>query len=376
MNLDEYRNNIDKIDNDILNLFIKRMQLCTDIAEYKKSHNLPILNSEIEISIINNRLSNSPNNIHEYVKAFFSNILEISKCHQLTYIENKKKFDYIEKNDILMDNDNILVVCQGTKGAYQHTASKNLFPNSKITFCNTFKEVFDTISDKKADFAVVPLENSTAGSVTDVYDLLSQYDLYINSMYKLKIDHCLAVKEQTNFDNLIGIYSHIQALSQCSNYLSQLDRKISINQYDNTALASEFVANYDKHIGAICSKDCAKLYGLKILKENIQNNTENYTKFIVVSNTLNSSKNCDEVCICVQIPHSYGQLNKMLTKFSLYGINMTKISSRPVGDKHFNVVFFINFEGNLTEKKTQNLLQDLYYNYDFVKVLGSYKATI
>lgn len=371
MNLDECRKKIDEIDKELLSLFSSRMEICKNVVENKIKENLPILNAQREREVIENKIQNSSSDIHEYVKSFFTNLMETSKCYQLTFIENKHKIDFNEEK-ILYKNAKT-VVCQGTKGAYQHTVCKNLFENSDIIFCHTYKDVFDTISNKKAEFAVVPLENSTAGSVTDVYDLLSKYNLYINKMYKLKIDHCLAVKENTNFSNLKGIYSYIQALNQCSIFLSE-QKNISINQSANTALASEFVANSNEHVGAICSKECAKLYNLKILRENIQNNSENYTKFIVVSNNLLSNDECDEISICVKIPNKAGELNKMLTKFSLYSINMTKISSRPVGDKDFNVIFFINFKGNLKNKNTLELIQDLYYNYDFVKILGTYKS--
>lgn len=371
MNLEECRKKIDEIDKQLLKLFVERMEVVKNVAEFKKENNLPILNSAREQEVIDNKLKNSPNNIHEYVKSFFVNLMETSKCYQLNFVSDKKEI-YFTTED-LIDNKNINVVCQGTKGAYQHTVSKILFPNSNIDFCDNYKDVFDCINNKNADFAVLPLENSTAGSVTDVYDLLSQYNLYINSMFKLKIEHCLAVKKETNFDNLTGIYSYVQALNQCSNFLKSTDN-ISINQYPNTALAAEFVKNSSEHIGAICSKDCAKLYGLEILKDDIQNNTENYTKFIVVSNKLHSKNDFDEISICVKTPNKAGELNKMLTKFSLYSIDMTKISSRPIGDKDFGVLFFINFKGNLDDKNIQELIQDLYYNYDSVKVLGAYKS--
>lgn len=371
MNLEECRNKIDEIDKELLKLFTERMNIVKNVAEYKRDNNLPILNTNREQQVIDNKLKNSPDNIHEYVKSFFVNLMEISKCYQLNFINNKKDISF-DCND-LIDNHNIKVICQGTKGAYQHTVSTLLFPNSNIGFCETYKDVFDSIANNNADFAVVPLENSTAGSVTDVYDLLSQNNLFINSMYKLKIEHCLAVKEDTNFENLTAIYSYIQALDQCSNFIKSTNN-ISINQFANTALAAEYVSKSNGHIGAICSKDCAKMYNLKILKDNIQNNSENYTKFIVVSKTLNCKDNFDEIAICVKTPNKSGELNKMLTKFSLYSIDMTKISSRPIGDKDFGVLFFINFKGNLNNKNTQELLQDLCYNYDFVKVLGSYQS--
>ncbi len=370
MDLQSCRTEIDSIDKQLLTLFEKRMDIVSQVANYKKEHQLPIFQPERERLIIQNKIAQAQEDTKEYVTSFFTNLMEISKCYQLNLLSSQPQIPFTQ-GTIDRDFDKIVVGCAGTKGAYAHIAASNIFSTPNIQFYQSFEQVFEAVQQQQIDYGILPIENSTAGSVTDVYDDLTQYSVYINASYDLKVEHCLAAKQQTSMDNLLGIYSHKQALHQCSGFLKQYPQ-IPVNLYANTALAAQFVSENEQPIAAICSEACANLFGLQVLKSQIQNSSDNYTKFIVISKQLLSNEDCDEVNICIQIPHIAGELNKLLTKFSFYHIDMNKIASRPIGDKDFNVRFFINFSGNIKDKNIQQLLYDLHTNYDYCKLLGTY----
>lgn len=369
MDLQQCRSEIDLIDRELLSLFAKRMEVVSQVADYKIKHDLPILNTSREQEVIRDKMQNSPQEIQEYVKSFFINLMETSKCYQLNLFHSKQE---IEATDgAVTSSPETRIACPGTKGAYSHITSKRLFPDSQIAFYTTFKEVFEAVESGEADYGVIPIENSTAGSVSDVYDYLNQFDLAINLTYQLKVEHCLASKNELSTEAITEVYSHRQALDQCSVFLKE--NALHSTAYVNTALAAEYVSESDEPIAAICSEECAKIFGLHILKQGIQNASDNYTKFIVISRHMIVNEACDEVGICVQIPNQPGELNKMLTKFSLYSINMSKIESRPIASKDFNVRFYINFAGNIKDRNVMELIEDLRYNYKDFKVLGNYE---
>lgn len=370
MNLNECRNKIDEIDAQMLKLFCERLDVVGDIAKYKEKNNLPILNKERETAVILDKISKAPSELKSYVSAYFTNLMEISKCLQINILSHDDDIDKAPENSNIDVSSCTRVVCQGAMGAYQHSMATKLFPNSEITFCGSYDEVFDAVKYNSADFGVVPLENSTAGTVNDVYDLLSSYKLYIVAMQKLHIEHCIAAKTASNgFPNVV--YSYVQALNQCSDFLKE--HSLEPRGYPNTALAAKFVSESDDDIAAICSEDCAALYGLKILAKSIQNIRDNYTRFIVISRDNLTNPNCNEISVCVKIPNLQGELNKLLSKFSLYNIDMTKLESRPIGGENFNALFYLSFSGNLADKNVVDLIHDLKYNYSFLKLLGTYE---
>lgn len=371
MDLTQCRQQIDEIDHELLRLFSERMNVVKQVANYKQQHQLPIFHPGREQEIIADKMKQAPEEIKEYVKSFFVNLMETSKCYQLGVIDQKRSVEFVEGT--VQGTAQTKVLCQGSLGAYQHIAAKQLFPASEILFCKSFGDVFEQVQNGQADYGLVPLENSTGGTVSDVYDLLSQYDLPINLMYKLKIEHCLAAKQKLALEDITDVYSHYQSFRQCSELFKQYPA-METHEYPNNAFAAKLVAESEGNIAAICSEECARLHHLEILKTNVQNSADNYTRFIVLSKTMLTNDDCNEMSICVRIPNQAGELNKLLTKFSLYSINMTKIESRPIGDKDFSVLFYISFQGNSKERKVLELIHDLQYNYDFFKLLGTYPA--
>lgn len=370
MDLKQARTKIDEVDQQLLQLFIQRMQAVEQVAAYKKENNLPIFNSTREEEIISAMAAKSPSHIAEYVKSFFTNLMEISKCYQVGLINTSPSLPYIAGK--CEDTEQTTVAAPGTVGAYSEIATKKLFTHAQIQHYRTFPMVFDAVSKGEMEYGVVPIENSTAGSVTDVYDLLNEHDLFINQVYNLKVEHCLAVRKGLSLAEIKAVYSHKQAISQCSDFLEE-HPDIEPNLYANTSLAAKLVSQSTEPIAAICSQECAESFGLEILRRNIQNLSENYTKFIVVSKRLLFCESCNEISICLRFPNRTGELNKMLTKFHLYSINMSKIESRPIGDKDFSVLFYINFEGNFQDKNVMELLNDLNMNCEYFKVTGCYE---
>lgn len=368
MNLDECRARIDEIDAALLRLFAERMDVVGEVANYKKEHDLPIFHPEREAAIIQNKLQTSPEEIKTYVKSFFINLMEYSKCLQLGKVDEAPTIPYQASG--LQDNPKTTVIYQGSEGAYQHLAALRLFEQAVLTPVASFNDVFDAVQSGKASYGIVPFENSTAGSVDDVYDLLAQYDLYINQMDRLKIEHCLLTRPETAPEDITAIYSHPQSLLQCRRYLH--GKEYTTHPYANNALAAQFVAESTLPIAAICSAECAELYGLTIQERAIQDISDNYTRFIVLSKELLVAEDAKETAVCIRIPNRADELNKLLTKFSIYGINMNKIESRPIGDKDFSVTFYISFSGTVRDQNVLDLLHDLRYHYEWFQLLGSY----
>ena len=251
-----------------------------------------------------------------------------------------------------------------------------LFPDSEIDFYPDFSDVFEAVENGSADYGVLPIENSTAGDIRQTYDLLAKYNFYICKRTQIKINHCLAAKPGADIKT---IYSHEQALKQCFGFLKEYPaRQVP---YANTALAAEMVANSDDNtIAAICSERCAELYGLETVKRDIADNPDNTTRFICISKRPEVTPDADIISICMSLPHTTGSLYRMLIRFALYGLNITKIESAPVPQakqdikrETFDVVFYLDFEGNALDPEVVRLMTILEEEMKYFKFLGNYK---
>ena len=287
MDLNTLRNEIDSIDTEILNLFLKRMDVCRKVGEYKKSNNLPVMQGNRENEIIERIKANSPNGLEDGSALLFQNIMDISKS--LQNIEMISSCD--KKYDGCNFDSATKIACQGTVGSYSEKACKKLFQNKTVEFYRDFEDVFNAVDKGEVDFGILPLQNTTIGSVSETYDLMAKYDFYINTLIRVEITHCLAVKKGTTISEIEGVYSKEEALSQCTNFLKR-NNLIQI-PYANTALSSELVANSNEKIACICSKNCAELYGLEIVADNIANAYPNYPRFICFSKNLTTNENAD-----------------------------------------------------------------------------------
>ena len=370
MDLNELRAQIDCIDTEIQRLFEQRMDTVKEVADYKKRNSLPVYHKNREDEILSRIRQIARPEYADCDQALFTNLMDISKCSQNRLLQNDNPL-LKEALPFLPDTAK-RVVCQGVPGAYSHIAANRLFADDQLCFMNSFEDVFAAVCEGRADYGILPIENSSAGPVVEVYELLKRYDIYIARRIKVKIDHCLAALPGTKLDDIRDIYSHEQGLHQCSQFIQQ--HRLTAHAHTNTAVSAELVASSspEQHIGAICSKLAADRNGLSVIAENIANIAENYTRFIVISKNACRDQDADIVSISFCLPHTPGSLYRMLTKFFVYGINMQKIESKPIGNKDFDIMFYIDFTGNLAEDHTAALLNDLAGDLIRFKYLGNY----
>lgn len=372
--LKEIRKEIDRIDNQIIPLLEQRFHCSVDVAEYKRANNLPILNAERENRIIEG-IKEREGDFSNEIAMLYSTLMEISRLVQYQRTDYDSEFvDKICSAETFPDciGENSVIACGGTVGSYTGKAAEFFFGSkAKLDYYKTFEDVFDAVDKGLAEFGVVPVENSTAGSVKEIYDLILQYRFYINSCVDLSISHCLLSVKGAKLDNIKTVYSKDQALMQCSKYLEKHNIKPVEN--DNTALAAKLISELnDKSFGAIASKTAAEEFGLDVLAENIQNTSVNTTRFYVISKKLTSSVNSNKVSLCFGIPHTPGSLYKILARFAALGLNLTKIESRPLYNKKFHYCFYLDFSGNVNDESITEFLASLSLELPDFSFLGNY----
>ncbi len=264
------------------------------------------------------------------------------------------------------------VACQGVECSYSSIACRQVFCNPEITFYETFEEVFQSVIEGKNTYGVVPIENTLAGSVTDNYDLMLEYNLFIAASVTVKIDHCLLALPGTRLEEIRHIYSHPQALHQCSDFFRS-HREITPHTYSNTAASAQFVAQQQNpSFGAIGSIACGEKYGLKILTQGLQNRKNNYTRFVVVSKDGAASPLCSRISLILRLAHRPGALVRTLSHFAEKNINLLKLESRPIPDSPFEFLFYCDFAGNIADTNVQLALGQLPQDIIFMKFLGNY----
>lgn len=370
MDLNSLRAEIDNIDNCLLKLFIQRMDISRKVAIYKKENNLPVLQGNREEEILTRIAKDSPPTIAGGSSLLFKNIMNISK--ELQYAENSKPFK-ITSTKFNPFNAKI-VGCQGLAGSYGESAARKLFPNANLEHYETFENVFKAVMNEEIQYGILPIENSTRGSVSETYDLMRKYNFYISARIQIPIAHCLAANDDHSLENITEVYSHEQALGQCSKFLSNnnLNKKAILN----TAVGAKMVSESTKPIAAICSVDCAKLYNLKILEENIADVSPNFTRFICISKDAHISKDSNIISVALSIPNEEGSLYNLLTKFSINQLNLCHIESKPQADGSFNVIFYLDFTGNINDHHVAALLEELSASLNYFKFLGNYGEII
>lgn len=369
MDLSELRSGIDSIDSQILSLFLKRMELCKGVAEYKRVNNLPVFQGNREAEIIS-RIKSLTNDseLEDGTAALFTTIMDISK-----QLQNRKLLaDSPDYSFTVPDFENAANIgCQGTSGANSEAAARLLFGQKPLKFYPTFEDVFKAVENGELDYGVLPVHNSTAGSVTATYDLMGKYNVYIVKTVCVEINHCLASKNDIPLSDISCIYSHPQALAQCSDYISH--HKLKTSDYSNTATSAELVKNSrdDENIACICSKECAQNLGLHIISDEVSDCAVNKTKFICISKNLQVTDDADTISVMLKIPNTEGSLYRLLTKFYINGMNLCKLESRPVKDGSFEVMFYLDFSGRVTDKNAKIILNDLSSSLEYFRFLGT-----
>lgn len=373
MDLLGLRKEIDEIDEQLIPLLLKRMSISEQVAKYKVERGIPVLNSEREQQILNN-VAEKCGEHGDTIKTVFSATMDASRALQHKIIGGGKELRAAITNalsDKKLSADGKAIACQGVDGAYSSVTANILFPKSPVKFYKQFEDVFEAVNRGEAKFGVIPVENSTAGSVHESYDLIMKYRFYVVGAYDLKVEHCLCAKESTRYEDITEVYSHPQALSQCNNFLKSFDFT-GVN-FTNTAAAAKFVAQSSKNnIGVICSQLAAKKYGLKILKRNVQNNNNNRTRFIVISKELVIGKDADKISLIFSLAHKTGSLYRVLGRFSMAGLNLTKLESRPIENADFSYYFYVDVLGSVKDESTLDLICALSDELPEFEFLGNF----
>lgn len=370
MDLQDIRREINGIDNELQRLFLRRMGLCKDVAAYKKAHGLPIIQADREHEVIRRIRENSPEDMADASAVLFMEIMDISKCLQSEELTKDKVY---EAPGIFEPEKAEVIACQGTGGAYAESACIKLFGENKpIRFMNYFKDVVGLVESGRADFGILPLENSTVGSVEETYNLMSSHDFYINSIVRVEITHCFAVRQDVDPGGVTRVYSKKEALAQCAAFLRT--NNLTEVEYSNTALAAEMVRDStDPSIGCICSKRCAEMNGLKIVEEHAADVYPNFTRFICFSKNFCAPVDADTVSVAFSVPHTPAGLYRTLTKFAVNGLNLKKIANRTLAGKDFEALLFLDFEGSYNNRKVAAFIEDLRSSMNYFKFLGNFK---
>ena len=380
MDISDARREIDKIDVELTELFVKRMKLSKEIAAYKKDNNLPVFDKTREREIINKAADRAGKDMENYISVLYTTLFDVSRSYQKQLIGGKTELTgeiekaFEETEEVFPARS--VVACQGVEGAYSQYACDKLFSMPSIMYFNRFQGVFQAVESGLCKYGILPIENSTAGSVNEVYDLMRKHRFYIVRSIKLRIDHNLLVKEGTKLGDVKEIISHQQALDQCSEFLKTL-KDVKITVCENTAAAAKAVAESGRNdIAAISSKNCADLYGLHVLSDTIQNNDNNYTRFICISKKLEIYPGADKISMMFSITHKPGALYNVISRFSSLGLNLTKLESRPMPGKDFEFMFYFDLNANIREPKVLKLIGEFDDEFDKFTFLGSYSEII
>lgn len=376
MELNELRNEINIIDDEIASLFQKRMDAVAKIAEFKKEHNVPVRAGSREREILYRVTDITRKDLEEYTKVLFNTIFDLSRNYQHTKIIDRtsplrEKIEKAAESTANAFPTKAIVACQGVEGANSQIACTKLFSIPQIMYFNNFEGVFQAVENGMCQYGILPIENSSAGSVTQVYDLMVKYKFYIVKSLKLKIEHCLMAKPDAKLSNIKEVVSHEQALNQCSEFLKN-HPEIKVTIMENTAKAAKFVSESDRNdIAAIASANCAELYGLSVIESDIMNTDHNYTRFICISKNLEIYPDSNKITFMVSLSHEPGSLYSLLSKFSTNGLNICKIESRPINGKDFEFRFYFDVDTNVRSEDTLKILSQLEDNEFFV-FLGNY----
>lgn len=369
MSLDEIRLKIDEIDRQLIPLLKQRMECSLEVAKVKRAENLPVYHLGREKEILDRVELNAGKDYGIYVRNIYRNIMTVSRTLQ---------------NDTLYENSNFAktllsypteiefkrILCQGTYGAFSHAAANKMFPDITPDFSEHFEDVFKAVENDDSVIGILPVENSTVGSVNTVYDLILKYNHFIVKSTVIDItQNLLTVGEESQVNT---VYSHPHALKQCKQYIDK--HGLVAVEYENTALAAKYVKELnDPTVAAIGSETAAKNFGLKVSRKAIQDNSDNITRFVAISKKPFISPNSNTVSLAFVIPHEKGSLSEILTRFSNCGLNLTKIESRPLGHD-FEYKFYLDFSGNIRDEHTLKLLSALHSELSYFVFLGNYNG--
>jgi len=380
MDLNEIRDRIDDVDDKLIELFAERMKLSNEVAAYKREKGMPVIDMTRERSKRNNIFEKSPEEFKEYLPLLYSVVFDLSRSYQNRLIgvgsNIAKDIEYALENTPKLFPSNITVACQGVEGANSQLACDRLINGARIMYFQNFEGVFAAIDKGFCKYGVIPIENSLAGSVNQVYDLMQRHHFHIVRSIRQKIDHNLLVKPGVQLSEIREIHSHPHALSQCSNFLSSL-KDVKIIPAQNTAIAAQMVATSDRRdVAALASRACIKLYGLECLKSAVQDKDNNYTRFICISKDLEIFPGANRTSLMASVSHEPGSLYKILARFYSLNVNLIKLESRPLPDRDFEFMFYFDLDAPVYSPRFVQLMSELKGVCESFTYLGSYSEMV
>ena len=396
--LNDLRAGIDEIDRKMLRLFAARMDKVSAIAEYKRAHERDVLDKAREDRVLAQTEIIADQDLRRYAADFMRTLMDLSKKYQREYLARKQKQPIeISRNgeqdrkkdgvysDVQVYNDGhvsarvsesgVTVGIQGIPGSYSEEALRDYFgENVNRKSYGNFADVFEALQAGEIEYGILPLENSSTGGVAEVYDLLCLYGFHIVGEKCVHVNHNLLAPVGAKIEDIREVYSHPQALLQCSNYLKKHPEWTYIS-CSNTAVSAKLVRDSGLfQRAAIGSLRAAELYGLDILERGISNKNDNYTRFIIIGNSLVLKPNNNKLSLALTLPHEPGSLYRTLSHFAENNLNMLKIESRPIREKNWEYLFYIDFEGNLLDQKVAKAVESIRANSSFFRLLGNYRA--
>ena len=380
MEIQELRNEIDSIDQELVKLFCRRMDVSAQVAEYKKENNMPIYVPSREREILASVAQMAGPEMGTYSRVLYSMLFELSRSYQskqnlVSTPLHQKILSSIQNTPNLFPQAP-MVACQGVEGAYSQIACEKIFKNPFIMYFKNFEGIFTAIEQGLCQYGILPIENSTAGSVNKVYDLMIKHNFSIVRTFRMKVDHNLLARPGATLSGIKEIYSHEQAINQCSAFLSTLPG-VKIIPVENTAVAAQMVAQSGRNdMAALSSRTCAELYSLCNLAPSVQDKGNNHTRFICISRDLEIYPGSDKTSIMMVLPHRPGSLYRVLARLYTLGINVTKLESRPIPDREFEFMFYFDLETSIYSEEFVQLMCELEDFCEEFKYLGSYTEVV
>lgn len=378
MDLEQLRGQIDTVDNEILGLFLERMRLGEEIAACKRESELPVLAKAREREVLA-RVQAEAGDMEPYAYQLFMTLIELNKARQTELYSQPSRVRALIEGSLAAPEETFprtgTIACQGVEGANSQAACDKLLPRGNIMYVKSFEAVFDAVESGLCRFGVLPIENSANGSVRTVYDLLLRKRFSIVRGTTLHIRHELLAKPGTKLGDITEIYSHEQAIGQCSRYLGSLNGKVKVVPCANTATAAKMVAEgINLHAAALSSHACAELYGLSVLKDDVQDSDNNYTRFICIAKNPVIYAGSNKISLILDCKNEPGALNAILAKISAYGVNTSKIESCPVTGRNFEFIFFFDLDASVREKGVLPMLEELERISESFTFLGNYSV--
>ena len=380
LDINKLREEINEIDREMVDLFKKRMKVAASVAEYKKERGLPVLDAARERALLGKISDMAGEELDGYARTLYHTMLDVSRAYQYTKLKSESEVYSSIKNTMgstaSMFPARARVACQGVEGAYSQIAAEKLFELPEISYYKSFDNVFSAIESGECRYGVLPIENSTAGSVKKVYELMLEHKFNIVRSVRIKIDHNLLARKGTKIENIREIISHEQAVNQCSSFLRTL-KDVKITIAPNTAVAAQTVANSGRNdIAALSSRFCAELYSLETLAEAVQDMGNNHTRFICISKEPEIYPGADKLTLMLVTPNKPGALYSVLSCFNALGVNMTKLESCPIPERDFESMFYFDFTVSVYSDNLERLLCELESRGERYRLLGAYSEII